>query len=327
MRGSRKSHSRVWVRRPGQRRLAEMSWADSLVTTGQWVSWRQVQPGLVTQNLSFHWGRVVECPGMVTSMLQVGKWMLTLDREATGLAEDWHLSGRSGSSHSRRCRHSDIHSHGCQIWWVLGATVMYGMPLDLVDGVSVIQGILMGMRGQRCGEVIENRRPAVSMCHLRKVTLISGSPGRAITDMYPPGGLCTCAGVRLGGGSPHQAHPAVGHHRLGHQDDVDTGVHRCGSHKYSLVKRRVEWLHIPVPQDSTVLWVEPARERRQAVGKLTGQGCRLHHVETRGGPGWLPGIKGCAGGAVRQDGALDISKTAAWLSETGRGRDLRGLCR
>ena len=36
--------------------------------------------------------------------------------QATGLAEDRHLSGCSGSSHSHGCRHSDIHSHGCQIW-------------------------------------------------------------------------------------------------------------------------------------------------------------------------------------------------------------------
>ena len=162
MPGSRKSHSRVWVCRPGQRMLTEMSWADSLVTTGRWVSWRQVQPGLATRNLSFHWGMVVECHGMVTSMLQVGKWMLTWDREATGLAEDRHLSGRSRSSHSPRCRHSDIHSHGGQIWWVLGAAVMYGTPLDLVDGVSAFLGTLMGMIGQQCGEVIQTRSEYVS---------------------------------------------------------------------------------------------------------------------------------------------------------------------
>ena len=45
---------------------------------------------------------------------------------------------------------------------------------------------------------------------------------------------------------------------------------------------------------------------RKAVGKLTGQGRRLHHVETKGGPG----IKGCVGGAVRQDGAPNISNLA-----------------
>ena len=39
----------------------------------------------------------MECHGMVTSILQVGKCMLILDREATGLAEDQHLSGRSGA--------------------------------------------------------------------------------------------------------------------------------------------------------------------------------------------------------------------------------------
>ena len=237
MPGSRKSHSRVWVRRPGQHRLEEMSWADSLVTTGRWMSWRQVQPGLVTWNLSFHWGMVVECHGMVTSMLQVGKWMLTWHREATGSAEDRHIFGRSRSSHSCGCRHSDIHNHGCQIWWVLGTAVMYGTPLDLVDGASAFPGTPMGRSGQRCGEVIQTRRPAVSMCHLRKVTLIPGSPGRAITDMHPPGGLCARAGVRLGGGSPHRARPAVGHHRLGHQHDVGTGVRRCRSHKCSLVKK------------------------------------------------------------------------------------------
>ena len=52
------------------------------------------------------------------------------------------------------------YNHGCQIWWVLGAAVMYGTPLDLVDGASAFPGTPMGRSGQRCGEVIETRRPA-----------------------------------------------------------------------------------------------------------------------------------------------------------------------
>ena len=130
---------------------------------------------------------------------------------------------------------------------------MYGTLLNLVDGVSVFPDTLMGMSGQWCGEVIETRRHAVSMCHLRKVTFIPGSPGRAITEMHPPGGLCAREGVLLGGGSHHRALPAVGHRRLGHQDEVDTESAVAETTSVRWQERRVEWLHIPVPLDGTVL--------------------------------------------------------------------------
>ena len=166
MPGIRKSHSRLWVRRTGQCRLAEMSWAGRLMTTGWWVSWHQVQPVLVTHNLNFHWGIAGECHAMVTSMLPIGP----VDADF-GQRGNWIGGGPSHFWPQWEQPQLQLQAqlqphHGCHIWWVLHASVMYKTPLDLVNGISVFLGTLMWMSGQQCREVIETCIPAVSMLHL-----------------------------------------------------------------------------------------------------------------------------------------------------------------
>ena len=231
MPGSRKSHSRVWVHHAGQHRFAEMSRADRLATTGWWVNWRQVQPGLVTQKLSFHWGVVVECHGMVISMLQVGKWMLILDREISIFLV---AVGAATVADAGTVTSTAMGARYCECWgpvWCTGRRWIW-----LMGSVSFRVhwwGWAVSVAG-RLSRPADPQWVCVIWGKWLPLHAVQEEPSQTCI-LQGGGGVCACAGVLLIGGSPHRAHPAVGHHRLGHRDNVDTGVR--WNHKCSLVRK------------------------------------------------------------------------------------------
>ena len=94
---------------------------------------------------------VVECHGMVTSMVAGGQ----MDADF-GQKGNWIGGGPAPFWSQREQPQPQVEAQlHPQPRWVLGAGVMNGMLLDLVDGVSVFLGTLMWMSSQQGWEVIE----------------------------------------------------------------------------------------------------------------------------------------------------------------------------